>query len=205
MKKGTIVDDIIARIKRGWLAYGKKVVRSRKPHETAVKIKAFTPLGPASQALLDYINNANSQIVLKDCIRVVQNRVNIWNHNRDWWKTRIQALATEGRINATVYRDGDKVTTIYRKKRVAEARACATKQELGPASLALLERINLESGVVHILEVIAWAKKKTGLRKNEYWWFRRIVALAVEGHIEAGVDRTLDIVHVYFQRKEGAT
>ncbi len=78
-----------------------------------------------------------------------------------------------------------------------------TKPKLGPASKALLDRINLEPGVVHTLEVIAWAKKRTGLRKNEYWWFRRIVALAIEGHIEQGVDRTLDIVHIYFQRKEG--
>ncbi len=78
-----------------------------------------------------------------------------------------------------------------------------SQKELGPASKALLERINMESEVVHILGVIAWAKKKTGLKHNEYWWFRRIVALAIEGHIESGVDRTLDIVHVYFQRKEG--
>ncbi len=78
-----------------------------------------------------------------------------------------------------------------------------TKPELGPASKALLERINMESEVVHILGVIAWAKKKTGLRKNEYWWFRRIVALAAEGRIKFGVERTLDVVYVYFQRKEG--
>ncbi len=78
-----------------------------------------------------------------------------------------------------------------------------SQKELGPASKALLERINMESGVVHTDTVIAWARKKTGIKKKEGWWFTRVVALAVEGHIEAGVDRTLDIVHVYFQRKEG--
>ena len=78
-----------------------------------------------------------------------------------------------------------------------------TNPELGPASLALLERINKESEVVDTLAVIAWAKEKTGIKRNEYWWFRRIVALYVEGHIEAGVERTLDITYVYFQRKEG--
>ena len=199
MSKGTIVDNIIARIKRGWLGYKAKVVRSRKPDENALKKKALKPLGPGSQALLDYINNSKGQIVIKNCIRAVRKKANRW-HDDDWWKTRIQALASEGRIHATVYRNGDKVTTIYRKKTGARS---LTMKELGPASHALLERINKESGVVHILEVIAWAKKKTGLKQNEYWWFRRIAALAIEGRIEHGVDRTLDIVHVYFQRKEG--
>ncbi len=78
-----------------------------------------------------------------------------------------------------------------------------TNPELGPASLALLERINKESEVVDTLAVIAWAKEKTGIKRNEYWWFRRIVALYVEGYIKSGVERTLDIVFVYFQRKEG--
>ena len=79
------------------------------------KKEALNPLGPASQALLDYINNANGQIVIKDCIWAVRKKANRW-HDREWWKTRIQALATEGRIHAKVYRNGDKVTTIYRKK-----------------------------------------------------------------------------------------
>ncbi len=113
--KDTSVDDNIARIKRGWLAYGKKVVRSRKPYDKAVKREALKPLGPASQALLDYINNASGQIVIKDCIRAVREKSNRW-HDSYWWKTRIQALAIEDRIQATVYRNGDKVTTIYRKK-----------------------------------------------------------------------------------------
>ncbi len=197
--KDTSADQNVARIKREYLEYGKEVTRLRKPYEDAIKKDALKPLGPGSQALLDYINNSKGQIVIKNCIRAVRKKANRW-HDDDWWKTRIQALASEGRIHATVYRNGDKVTTIYRKKTGARN---LTRKELGPASHALLERINKESGVVHILEVIAWAKKKTGLKQNEYWWFRRIVALAIEGRIDHGVDRTLDIVHVYFQRKEG--
>lgn len=197
MSKDTSVDKNNSKIKQGWLDYGKKVARSRKPYENALKKEALKPLGPASQALLDYINNASGQIVLKDCIRAVREKANRW-HDKIWWNIRIQALATEGRIDATVYRNGDKVTTIYRKK----GERSVTNAELGRASKALLERINMESEVVNTLEVIAWAKKKTGLKNNEYWWFKRIVALAIEGHIESGVDRTLDIVHVYFQRKE---
>ena len=79
-----------------------------------------------------------------------------------------------------------------------------TTPKLGAASLALLERINMESGVVHTEAVISWAKEKTRIKQNEYWWFRRIVALAIEGHIEQGVERTLDIVYIFFQRKTGA-
>ncbi len=73
------------------------------------------PLGPASQALLDYINNTKCQIVLKDCIQNVQKKTNIWQ-DRDWYRIRINALALEGHIHATVYRNGDKLTMIYRKK-----------------------------------------------------------------------------------------
>jgi len=75
---------------------------------------------------------------------------------------------------------------------------------LGPASKALLERINMESDVVHTEAVIAWAKHKTRIKRNEYWWFRRIVALAIEGYIDAGVNRNGDIVYVYFQRNKEA-
>lgn len=120
MKKDTNTDQNVDRIKQDWLDYEGNVARSRKPYENAIKREVLKPLGPASQALLDYINNASGQIVLGDCIQAVRKKVNIW-HNRYWWKTRIQALATEGRIYATVYRDGDKVTTIYRKKRAGGA------------------------------------------------------------------------------------
>ncbi len=115
MSKDTSADQNVARIKREYLEYGKDVVRLRKPYQDALTTESSNPLGPASQALLDYINNEKGQIVIKDCIQVAREKANIW-HNPDWWKTRIQALAIEGRIHATVYRNGDKVTTIYRKK-----------------------------------------------------------------------------------------
>ena len=77
-----------------------------------------------------------------------------------------------------------------------------TQKELGPASEALLERINMTSGSIHIEATIEWAKKKTRIKKNEYWWYRRLVALYVEGRIDAGINRTGDIVYVSFQRKK---
>ena len=101
------------------------------------------------------------------------------------------------------YLDYGKEVTRLRKPYVDAVKKEALKP-LGPASLALLERINKESEVVDTLAVIAWAKHKTGIKQNEYWWFRRIVALAAEERIKFGVERTLDITYVYFQRKEGS-
>ena len=59
--------------------------------------------------------------------------------------------------------------------------------ELGPASKALLERVNLSSGYVELGTLISWARAKTELGHGSNWWYRRLVALALEGYIDAKV------------------
>lgn len=76
--------------------------------------------------------------------------------------------------------------------------------ELGPVSKALLERINRSFGYVEIGYLISWAKTSTGLRHGHIWWQRRLVALALEGHIDAKVYRTGDRLAILFRRKEEA-
>jgi len=74
------------------------------------------------------------------------------------------------------------------------------KGELGPASQALLDRVNLVFGYVEIGTLISWARAKTGLGHSPDWWYRRIVALALEGRIEARVFRTGDKLALKFRR-----
>lgn len=74
--------------------------------------------------------------------------------------------------------------------------------ELGPASKALLERVNLSFSYVEIGTLISWAMAKTGLGHSTDWWYRRLVALALEDYIEAKVHRTGDDIAIKFRKKE---
>ena len=74
--------------------------------------------------------------------------------------------------------------------------------ELGPASKALLERVNLSYGYVELGTLISWARRKTGLGHGSNWWYRRLVALALECHINAKVYRTGDQIAILFKKKE---
>lgn len=76
--------------------------------------------------------------------------------------------------------------------------------ELGPASKALLDRINQSTWYVELGTLVYWAKRKTGHDHGTYWWYRRIVALALEGRIEAKVYRDGDQVAIKFRRKKEA-
>ncbi|GAH49731.1 unnamed protein product, partial [marine sediment metagenome] len=52
--------------------------------------------------------------------------------------------------------------------------------------------------------LVSWAKAKTALGHCRIWWYRRIVALALEGHIDAKVNRTGDKLSIRFRRKQEA-
>jgi len=74
--------------------------------------------------------------------------------------------------------------------------------ELGPASKALLERINTSFGYVVIGTLISWTREKTGLGQTEQWWYRRLMALVLEGRIDSKVFRTGDKVAIMFRKKK---
>jgi len=74
--------------------------------------------------------------------------------------------------------------------------------ELGPASKALLERVNMSYSYVELGTLVSWARAKTGLGHGSNWWYRRLVALALEGHIDATVYRTGDQIAILFKKKE---
>jgi len=76
--------------------------------------------------------------------------------------------------------------------------------ELGPGSKALLDRVNLSFGYVALGDLVSWARAKTGLGHGSNWWYRRLVALALEGHIDAKVYRTGDQIAILFRRKKEA-
>ena len=76
--------------------------------------------------------------------------------------------------------------------------------ELGPASKALLERVNTSFGNITIEDTIVWAKRKTKLSHDDQWWYRRLVALALEGYIDTRVYRTGDKITILFRKKKEA-
>lgn len=74
--------------------------------------------------------------------------------------------------------------------------------DLGPVSQAILDYVNSASGYVELFRLInhlAWGPTAT---HTESWYFRRLVALAVEGHIEIQVFRKGDNVAIKFCRFE---
>ncbi len=74
--------------------------------------------------------------------------------------------------------------------------------ELGPASKALLERINTSFGYVVLGTLISWTREKTGLGHTEQWWYIRLMALALEGRIDAKVYRKGDKIAIMFRKKQ---
>jgi hypothetical protein len=74
--------------------------------------------------------------------------------------------------------------------------------ELGPASKALLDRINQSFGYVELGTLISWATAKLGYGHSDRWWYARIVSLALEGRIEAKVYRNGDDIAIKFRRKK---
>jgi len=73
-------------------------------------------------------------------------------------------------------------------------------RELGPVSQAILDYIDLRKGYVVIFEMVHRVSLKTGTSHTTPWYFRRLVALALEGRIDAKVDRTDDQVAIIFRR-----
>jgi hypothetical protein len=74
--------------------------------------------------------------------------------------------------------------------------------KLGPASKILLDRINQSTRYVELATLVSWAMAKTGYEHWDNWWYRRIVALALEGRIEAKVYRNGDDIAIKFRRKK---
>lgn len=59
--------------------------------------------------------------------------------------------------------------------------------ELGPVSQAILEYVNSKPGFISFWNMIITVSKEENVNHTSPWWFRRLIALALEGHIEATV------------------
>lgn len=74
--------------------------------------------------------------------------------------------------------------------------------ELGPVSQAILDYIQERRGYIEIFRMIHAVALKTGVSQKNTWYFRRLVALTLEGRIEAKVNRTGDKLIIRFRRFE---
>jgi len=72
--------------------------------------------------------------------------------------------------------------------------------ELGPISQAILDYVNSAFGSIVFFKMIYEVARTTGVSHTDNWYFRRLVALALEGRIEGRVYRTGDKVTVRFRR-----
>ena len=73
-------------------------------------------------------------------------------------------------------------------------------RELGPVSQAILDYVNSAFGSIVFFKMIYEVARTTGVSHTNNWYFRRLVALALEGRIEGRVHRTGDNVAIRFRR-----
>ena len=73
-------------------------------------------------------------------------------------------------------------------------------RELGPVSKAILDHVNSAFGYISLFRMIRAVARKTRASHTDNWYFRRLVALALEGRIEGRVYRTWDDVAIKFRR-----
>ena len=72
--------------------------------------------------------------------------------------------------------------------------------DLGPITRAILEYVNGIVGQLTMYRLIREVSLETETRHTESWYFRRLVALALEGRIEAAVRWEGDNVAIRFRR-----
>lgn len=72
--------------------------------------------------------------------------------------------------------------------------------ELGPASQAMLDYIRERRGFIEIFRMINAVSKRTGVPHKTEWYTRRLLVLALEGRIEAKVNRNGDLLVIRFRR-----
>jgi len=73
-------------------------------------------------------------------------------------------------------------------------------RELGPISQAILDYVNSAFGYIVFFRMIYEVARTMGVSHTDNWYFRRLVALALEGRIEGRVYRTEDKVAIRFRR-----
>jgi len=74
----------------------------------------LSELGPVSQAILNYVDETGGYLIIYKLIREVARETGA-SHTENWYFRRLVALALEGRIKATVRRDGDSLTVRFRR------------------------------------------------------------------------------------------
>ena len=77
-----------------------------------------------------------------------------------------------------------------------------TEKDLGPVSRALLDIVNGAFGYITLGKLHHEVFTRTGELRSDHWFYRRLVALALEGHIEGVVLRDGDKVNIRFRRKK---
>lgn len=76
--------------------------------------------------------------------------------------------------------------------------------ELGPISQAMMDYIQTQPDYIEVFRMIYAVSRRTGASQKNTWYFRRLMALTLEGRIEAKLTREGDKVNVRFRRLQEA-
>lgn len=76
--------------------------------------------------------------------------------------------------------------------------------EIGPVSQAMLDYIDRRFGYIEIFRMIDEVARVTGIWHGNPWYFRRLLALGLEGRIEVKVIRKGDELSFRFRRLQEA-
>jgi len=72
--------------------------------------------------------------------------------------------------------------------------------DLDPISQAILDYIQTQPDYIKTFRMIYAVHRKLGVSHSGKWYFRRLVCLALEGRIEAQVNRAGEQINVRFRR-----
>ena len=72
--------------------------------------------------------------------------------------------------------------------------------ELGTVSQAILDYVDSAFGYIIFFKMIREVARTTGVSHTDNWYFRRLVALTLEGRIEGKIYRTGDNLAIKFRR-----
>jgi len=74
--------------------------------------------------------------------------------------------------------------------------------DLGPISQAILDYINERPGYIEIFRMINYVSKRTKESHSHKWYRTQLTGLALEGRIDAHVQRTGDKIAIRWRRIE---
>lgn len=119
-------------------------------------------------------------------------------------KYRGSCTETDAKVDAVDWCYRDQVEALKSEAEVEISEPDKGPVEVGPVSQAILDYVNSTFGFISFNKLQNAISDKLNSLHPELWYYRRLVALALEGRIEADVRRDGDKLLVKFRRLQEA-